>query len=160
MKGGDGSDTYVWNGTGDGVDTLSSLSGYDRVRVQGSAVANNFVVSQNNGQLRITDGVAVLNVSPVIQVVDILAGGGDDTITIGTLDRVRTATLLTVNGGDGNDTINSNGREHWSDASLVDRRTRRRLADGQRGHRLARRRRRRRCAGWSRWQRSDLCRPG
>ena len=109
VKGGDGSDTYVWNGTGDGVDTLSSLSGYDRVRVQGSAVANNFVVSQNNGQLRITDGVAVLNVSPVIQVVDILAGGGDDTITIGTLDRVRTATLLTVNGGDGNDTINSNG---------------------------------------------------
>ena len=109
VKGGDGSDTFVWNGTGDGVDTLSSISGYDRVRVQGSAAANNFVVSQNNGQLRITDGSAVLNVSPIIQVVDILAGGGDDTITIGALDRVRTATLLTVNGGDGNDTINSNG---------------------------------------------------
>lgn len=109
VKGGDGSDTYVWNGAGDGVDTLSSLSGYDRVRVQGSAAANNYVVSQVNGQLRITDGSAVLNVSPIIQVVDILAGGGDDTITIGALDRVRTATLLTVNGGDGNDTINSNG---------------------------------------------------
>lgn len=109
VAGGDGSDTYVWNGTGDGVDTLSSLSGYDKVRVQGSAVANNFVVSQANGQLRITDGSAVLNVSPIIQVVDIMAGDGDDTITIGALDRVRTATLLTVNGGDGNDTINSNG---------------------------------------------------
>ena len=109
VKGGDGSDTFVWNGTGDGVDTLSSLSGYDRVRVQGSAVANNFVVSQASGQLRITDGTAVLNVSPIIQVVDILAGEGDDTITIGALDRVRTATLLTVDGGDGNDTINSNG---------------------------------------------------
>lgn len=109
VAGGDGSDTYVWNGNGDGVDTLSSLSGYDRVRVQGSAAVNNFVVSQNNGQLRITDGVAVLNVSPIIQVVDILAGGGDDMITIGALDRVRTATVLTINGGDGNDTINSNG---------------------------------------------------
>ena len=109
VKGGDGSDTYVWNGNGDGVDTLSSLSGYDRVRVQGTAAANNFVVSQASGQLRITDGVAVLNVSPIIQVVDILAGGGDDTITIGALDRVRTATVLTINGGDGNDTINSNG---------------------------------------------------
>ena len=109
VAGGDGSDTYVWNGTGDGVDTLSSLSGYDKVRVQGSAVANNFVVSQASGQLRITDGTAVLNVSPVIQVVEILAGDGDDTITIGALDRVRTATLLTVDGGDGNDTINSNG---------------------------------------------------
>lgn len=109
VRGGDGSDTYVWNGTGDGVDTLSSLSGYDRVRVQGTAVANNFVVSQNNGLLRITDGAAVLNVSPIIQVVDITAGDGNDTITIGALDRVRTATLLTVNGGDGNDTINSNG---------------------------------------------------
>lgn len=109
VKGGDGSDTYVWNGTGDGVDTLSSLSGYDRVRVQGTAVANNFVVSQSSGQLQITDGTAVLNVSPVIQVVDILAGDGDDTITINALDRVRTATLLTVNGGDGNDVINSNG---------------------------------------------------
>ncbi len=109
VSGGDGSDTYVWNGNGDGVDTLSSLSGYDRVRVQGSAVANNFVVSQNNGQLRITDGTAVLNVSPIIQVVDILGGEGDDTITINALDRVRTATLLTVNGGDGNDVINSNG---------------------------------------------------
>ncbi|MBM3969278.1 MAG: hypothetical protein FJ302_05380 [Planctomycetes bacterium] len=109
VKGGDGSDTYVWNGNGDGVDTLSSLSGYDRVRVQGTAVANNFVVSQANGQLRITDGSAVLNVSPIIQVVDILAGDGDDTITINALDRVQTATLLTIDGGDGNDTINSNG---------------------------------------------------
>ncbi len=109
VNGGDGSDTFVWNGAGDGVDTLSSLSGYDRVRVQGTGVANNFVVSQANGQLRITDGTAVLNVSQVIQVVDILAGGGDDTITINALDRVLTATLLTVNGGDGNDTINSTG---------------------------------------------------
>ena len=109
IAGGAGSDTYIWNGTGDGVDTLSSLSGYDRVRVQGTAVANNFVVSQANGQLRITDGTAVLNVSPIIQVVDILAGDGNDTITINALDRVTTATLLTINGGDGNDTINSNG---------------------------------------------------
>ncbi len=109
IAGGAGSDTYIWNGTGDGVDTLSSLSGYDRVRVQGSAVANNFVVSQANGQLRITDGTAVLNVSPIIQVVDILAGDGDDTITINALDRVQSATLLTIDGGDGNDTINSNG---------------------------------------------------
>ena len=109
IAGGAGSDTYVWNGTGDGVDTLSSLSGYDRVRVQGTAVANNFVVSQANGLLRITDGTAVLNVSPIIQVVDILAGDGNDTITINALDRVGTATLLTINGGDGNDTINSNG---------------------------------------------------
>lgn len=109
VAGGDGQDTYIWNGAGDGVDVLSSLSGYDKVRVQGTAAANTFVVSQSNGQLRITDGTAILTVSPVIQVVDILAGDGNDTITIGALDRVRTATLLTVNGGDGNDTINMNG---------------------------------------------------
>jgi Ca2+-binding RTX toxin-like protein len=109
VAGGDGQDTYVWNGAGAGVDFLSSLSGYDKVRIEGTASANNFAVSQNNGLLRITDGTAVLNVSPVIQVVDILAGGGNDTITIGALDRVRTATLLTINGGDGNDTINMNG---------------------------------------------------
>ena len=109
IAGGNGSDSYVWNGNGDGVDTLSSLSGYDRVLVKGSGSANNYIVSQVNGQLRITDGTAALNVSPVIQVVDIQANGGDDTITINALDRVRTATLLTVDGGDGNDTINSNG---------------------------------------------------
>ena len=109
VKGGDGSDTYVWNGNGDGKDTYSSLSGYDRIRIQGSGIANNFVVSQASGQLRITDGPAVLNVSPIIQVVDIFAGGGNDTITITALDRVRTATVLTINGGDGDDTINSNG---------------------------------------------------
>jgi Ca2+-binding RTX toxin-like protein len=109
LAGGAGSDTFVWNGNGDGQDTLSSLSGYDRVRVQGTAAANNYVVSQVSGQIRITDGIASLDVSPIIQVVDIFAGEGNDTITIGALDRVRTATLLTVNGEDGNDRINSNG---------------------------------------------------
>ena len=109
VAGGDGSDTYVWNGTGDGQDTLSSLSGYDRVRVQGTAVANNYVVSQVNGLMQITDGTAVLMVSPIIQVVDILAGDGNDTITINALDRIRTAMLLTVDGGDGNDLITANG---------------------------------------------------
>ena len=109
IAGGDGSDTFIWNGAGDGVDTLSSLSGYDRVRVQGTDVANNYIVSQVSGQLQITDGTAVLNVSPIIQVVDIFAGLGNDRITINALDRVRTAMLLTVNGEDGNDKINSNG---------------------------------------------------
>jgi Ca2+-binding RTX toxin-like protein len=109
VAGGDGSDTYIWNGAGDGVDTLSSLSGYDRVRVQGTDANNNYVVSQVSGQLQVTDGTAVLNVSPIIQVVDIFAGQGNDRITINALDRVRTATLLTVNGEDGNDRINSNG---------------------------------------------------
>ena len=109
IAGGDGSDTYFWNGAGDGVDTLSSLSGYDRVRVQGTDAANNYVVSQVSGLLQITDGTAVLNLSPIIQVVDIFAGLGNDRITITALDRVRTATLLTVNGEDGNDKINSNG---------------------------------------------------
>jgi Ca2+-binding RTX toxin-like protein len=109
VKGGDGSDTYIWNGAGDGVDTLSSLSGYDRVRVQGTDAANNYVVSQVSGQVQITDGSAVLNLSPIIQVVDIFAGAGNDRITINALDRVRTAMVLTVNGEDGNDKINSNG---------------------------------------------------
>ncbi len=109
IAGGDGSDTFLWNGAGDGIDTLSSLSGYDRVRVQGTDAANNYVVSQVSGQLQITDGTAVLNVSPIIQVVDIFAGLGNDRITINALDRVRTATILTVNGEDGNDKINSNG---------------------------------------------------
>ena len=109
IAGGDGSDTYIWNGAGNGVDTLSSLSGYDRVRVQGTDAANNYVVSQVSGQLQITDGTAVLNISPIIQVVDIFAGLGNDRITINALDRVRTATLLTINGEDGNDKINSNG---------------------------------------------------
>ncbi len=109
LAGGDGQDTYVWNGTGDGVDTLSSLSGYDRVRVQGTSVANNYVVSQVNGLMQITDGTASLNISPIIQVVDILAGDGNDTITINALDRIRTAMILTVDGGDGNDSITANG---------------------------------------------------
>ncbi|MFM9962902.1 MAG: Calx-beta domain-containing protein [Planctomycetaceae bacterium] len=109
IAGGDGSDTYLWNGNGDGVDTLSSVSGYDRVRVQGTTANNNFVVSQVSGLIRITDGSAALTVSPIIQVVDIFAGEGNDTITINALDRVRTATVLTINGEDGNDRINSNG---------------------------------------------------
>ena len=109
VAGGDGQDTYVWNGTGDGQDTLSSLSGYDRVRVQGTSVANNYVVSQVNGLMQITDGTASLNISPIIQVVDVLAGDGNDTITINALDRIRTAMILTVDGGNGNDSITANG---------------------------------------------------
>ena len=109
IAGGDGSDTFIWNGNGDGQDTLSSISGYDRVRVQGTAAANNYVVSQVSSQIRITDGTAVLNISPIIQVVDIFGGEGNDIITINALDRVRTATVLTINGEDGNDRINSNG---------------------------------------------------
>lgn len=105
VVGGAGSDTFVWNGTGDGADTLSSLSGYDRVRVQGTGASSAYSVTQLNGQMRVSEGSASITISSVIQVVEINAGGGDDTITIEALDRVTTATLLVVNGDGGNDTV-------------------------------------------------------
>lgn len=109
IRGGDGSDTYVWNGAGDGVDTLSSLSGYDRVRVQGTNDATAYTVSQVNRQIRISDGTAAINISPIIQVIDINAGAGNDLVTITALDQIRTGTILTVNGDLGNDTMTATG---------------------------------------------------
>lgn len=109
VAGGDGEDTYVWNGAGDGVDTLSSISGYDRVRVNGNGGSNNYTVSQVSGQVKVTDGSASITVASVIQVIEINGGGGDDTINVQALDRVGTATLLTINGDAGSDTITAAG---------------------------------------------------
>ena len=105
VRGGDGSDTFDWNGAGDGVDSLSSVSGYDRVRVKGTNDATAYSVSQVNRQIRISDGSAAINISPIIQNIEINAGPGNDLITISALDQIKTATILTINGELGDDTM-------------------------------------------------------
>ncbi len=107
VNGGVGDDTMVWNGVGDGIDTLTSTSGADSLIVNGTALVNTFVIGKSSsGTLQVSEGSASIVVSSLVTSVFLNAGLGNDTVTINDLSGVAPA-LLFVNGDGGNDTINA-----------------------------------------------------
>ncbi len=110
IDGGAGDDQLVWTGLTGGKDTLTSSSGFDTAVVNGTGLADTLSVGQNfSGQLTVTQGAATLVIdTSTIPNVIINGNGGNDSITIGSLDKT-IGFVLTVNGGDGNDTISAAG---------------------------------------------------
>ena len=110
IDGGAGDDQLVWSGENGGKDTLSGTSGYDTAIVNGTGLADSLSVGQNSvGQLTVTqNGVTLVVNTGTIPNLIINGNGGNDAITIGSLDQT-IGFVLTVNGGDGNDTISAAG---------------------------------------------------
>ena len=105
-----GDDTFIWDGRTDGSDIFNSPFGANRVEVRGSSDANSFTVNQNSDDLlTVNDGNATLVLQSTIREVEINAGGGNDTITLGDVTDV-IPTLLTFNGENGNDTLSAAGQ--------------------------------------------------
>lgn len=112
VNGGEGEDVIVFGGTGDGQDTVDGGSGADTVQASGTAADDTFVIGQDaNGLMTIRQGTAVLTLSPsTIQSVIVNGAAGDDFIQIQNLTRVG-RTVLVVNGGVGDDTIDAGGAD-------------------------------------------------
>lgn len=115
LNGGNGDDVVNWNGIANGNDVVSDADGADAIVVRGDNVADTFLVSQSGSTLLITEGAATLAIkgspevvgSPIEQVILNLLGG-DDLVTISSIDAVGTTSVI-VNGGDGNDVITAVG---------------------------------------------------
>jgi len=108
INGSTGDDLVIWNGSGNGVDTIAESLGTQSLLVQGSSAANTFVVdsvvSGDNTVLRVSEGSASITTSQTVGEVTILGGGGADMITVNSISQVRPQFLL-IDGQAGNDTI-------------------------------------------------------
>ena len=122
---GAGNDTFVWN-PGDGSDTVEGQDGNDTLLFNGANIAETINISANGGRVRFTRDVANITMDVNdIEHIQFNALGGADKITVNDLagtdvkqvdiDLAGTpggtqgdgaADLVTVNGTNGNDTIN------------------------------------------------------
>src|SRR5262249_43726335 len=115
LFGGAGNDRVSWS-PGDGSDTMDGQNGNDSLGFFGDSSNENVALSANGTRVRLTrdvDGVtADLN---SLEIVDVLARGGADTITVNDLTGTGVGVMLldlgdTGNGGDGQaDTVTVNG---------------------------------------------------
>jgi Ca2+-binding RTX toxin-like protein len=82
---GPGDDTFVWN-PGDGSDVVEGQDGQDTLQFNGANVNESIDLSANGGRLRLARdiGGVLMDVNGVEQV-NVVAGGGADTITINDL---------------------------------------------------------------------------
>lgn len=114
---GSGNDTIIWNGIGNGADTVVDSEGVQTVTVQGDSNVNNYIVDSNNGRVRVAEGGASITVSNSTSTINVLGGSADDVITINTIADVR-ALVLNIDGQADNDTISA------ADANIGDVRLR------------------------------------
>jgi Ca2+-binding RTX toxin-like protein len=99
-----GNDIMIWN-PGDGSDLLEGGEGADMALVNGGNGAETFTITANGARVRF-DRVSPAPFSLDIGTTESLvlhAGGGDDTISAG--NALSSLISLTLDGGDGNDTI-------------------------------------------------------
>jgi hypothetical protein len=90
---GDGNDTFVWN-PGDGSDTVEGQGGFDRMVFNGSDGAEKFALSANGSRLRFTRDVGTITMDlNDIEVIDVNALGGADTVTINDTSSTGLATV-------------------------------------------------------------------
>ena len=101
---GSGNDTILWNGLGNGTDTVLESTGVQTVTVQGDSGVNNFEVDSNVGLLRVTEGAASITVSNSTTTVNVFGGSEADTITINPIADTR-AIVLNIDGQGDDDTI-------------------------------------------------------
>ncbi len=114
LSGGSDANTIILrpfaNGTSTGGNSSLTTDGADTVIIEGNAGNNTFTVSQVGSQLRITTGTASITLADSVRTVNIVAGDGDDTITLTDVNRTLPV-AITLDLGAGNDRfIGSNAK--------------------------------------------------
>jgi Ca2+-binding RTX toxin-like protein len=113
LDGGDGNDVISWMGLGDGDDTVTMDDGGDTLLVSGDESDETFSIGQTDNTLIVHEGsasisVTAMGIAPGVENVIINAAGGDDNITITSVDQVGFLSI-SVNGGNDDDTITATG---------------------------------------------------
>ena len=105
MNGGAGNDTLVWN-NGDGSDTLNGDAGNDGVEVNGSTtLADTFTIDPNADRVKFQrTNLVPFTLNASAERFQVNGLGGNDSLS--TSPGVGALTLLSVDGGAGDDTIN------------------------------------------------------
>jgi Ca2+-binding RTX toxin-like protein len=105
VHGGAGNDTLVWN-NGDGSDRLNGDAGNDLAEVNGSPTLGDvFTLAPESGGVKFQrTNLVPFTLDTATERFQVNGLGGDDSITA--QDGVGAATLLSVDGGAGNDTVN------------------------------------------------------
>ena len=101
---GSGIDEVIWDGLGNGDDTLLASDGAETLTVQGDSGVNSFTVDSNGGLLRVTEGAASITVATSTTTVNVNGGSEADVITIGEVADVNPL-VLNIDGQADNDTI-------------------------------------------------------
>lgn len=104
VTGGEGIDNIVWNGIGNGADTILASDGAETLTVQGDSGVNNYIVDSNSGLLRVTEGGASITVATSTTTINVNGGSENDVITITSLADVNPL-VLNIDGQADNDTI-------------------------------------------------------
>src|SRR5437764_13713168 len=105
MSGGAGNDTLVWN-NGDGSDSIDGGAGNDTAEVNGNqTLGDNFTLDPEPGGVKFQrTNLVPFTLDTATERFQVNGLGGDDAITA--RDGVGSATLLSVDGGAGADTVN------------------------------------------------------
>ncbi|MGZ0168794.1 MAG: leishmanolysin-related zinc metalloendopeptidase, partial [Planctomycetales bacterium] len=110
---GAGDDSISWT-INDGNDSIKATSGLDTVDLNGTSANDTFNISGTGTVLEISADVAAPTVDPVVSIesgtmiVNVNGQAGDDTFNFASIGLVNEI-LLNVNGGTGQDMINTNG---------------------------------------------------
>jgi Ca2+-binding RTX toxin-like protein len=104
MNGGAGNDTLVWN-NGDASDTLNGDAGNDGVEVNGSTtLADTFTIDANAGRVKFQrTNLVPFTLDASAERLQVNGLGGNDSLSAS--DGVGALTLLSVDGGAGDDTV-------------------------------------------------------
>lgn len=124
LDGGTGDDVIDWDGNGDGDDTVVSSDGGDTLTVTGSGAGDTYTIGQSGSNLVISRGTSSITIpssglTAGVETVILNAAGGNDTITIGSLDMLAVQAIF-VNGQDGDDTISAMGASLGSARVQID----------------------------------------
>ena len=105
MNGGDGNDTLVWN-NGDGSDSIDGGAGNDTTEVNGNqTLGDTFTLDPNADRIKFQrTNLVPFTLDTATERFQVNGLGGDDSVTAS--DGVGALTLLSVDGGDGADTVN------------------------------------------------------
>jgi Ca2+-binding RTX toxin-like protein len=105
MNGGAGNDTLVWN-NGDGSDTMNGDAGNDGVEVNGSStLGDTFTLAPNAGRVTFQrTNLVPFTLDTSAERFQVNGLGGNDSLSAS--DGVGALTLLSVDGGAGDDTVN------------------------------------------------------
>jgi Ca2+-binding RTX toxin-like protein len=104
MAGGNGNDTLVWN-NGDGSDTINGDAGNDATEVNGNAtLGDTFTIAVNAGRIQFKrTNLVNFTLDSSTERLEVNGLGGNDSLS--SSDGVGALTLLSVDGGAGNDTL-------------------------------------------------------